>query len=397
VLNALLRPVRFRLDQAQLTAALAHGRIRVAPDRELADGPPTRDAMPTLGAAGLLAEDGQLKPEVAATLQVAAAPAQLLSVLVNRAGQPDWQEAIFLKGRGNLPFVAQSADGELLDLALLPTTTDALLAIDELLGLTDLVAVPSGGLYQLDLGAYAALLATADALQVARLRARLSRQAQPEPVFSAELLEEQLQEGLRASDTRWAVTAGQFVCPARLESVQGRLGNGMAALGRAGLMATEAGGGTLTGEGFVLASALGQIVNTAGLTVVVRGEERDGFVAANLTFFRCVTSIWVVTWSEVMEQAAQARVFALTAPLALELVRGLLEPVDLPQPAAPRIPEANPAGPPVPATPFVSTPAPGAAEDPMAASAAAPRFCSQCGAPATGKKFCTACGHRLGP
>ena len=415
-MSPMLLPTRFQLDQRQIAAALVLARIRPSKRSALSDLPPPVEGASVLQGVGVLTEDGQrLTDEAEAMLRVAADPARMLSVVSNQAGRAEWMEAVLVHSAGEGPFVSVGSRDGGFDLALLPTVTQAAVLLDDLLGLTALTSQPGERPFELKLCGYAAALAAADALQSARLQARLARTAQPVPQLSAPVLERQLQEGLNSMDTRWAVTAGRRVCPADLRRVVERMEEGIAELQAAELVRQAAGGYSFTRAGYLLASALSQLVNTGGLSLtVVTGDDRLALAHASL--FRTSVAIWTATWTLVTEQDADVRLFEMSSGGALGLVRGLLEPTEvpeMPEAAQPTVAAAVPSsGGPAPTAAANKCPSCGtenlggarfctgcgmALAQPTAPSPApAPAFCPQCGQRVeAGRRFCTNCGHRL--
>ncbi len=437
-------PTRFQLDQAQVEAALALGGIRPGPRSML---PPPQPGPHLLRDAQVLGPDGRLTAEAEATLRTAADPVQMLSIMSSRTGGR-WAEAVFLRGRNGGPLVAQARQDRKFDLALVPTLTEAVVLIDELLALSDLAARSGDRTLTLNLAGYAALLAAADLLQVTQLESRLARAMTPMPALPPEALQTQLQKGMTNIDTRWAVTAGGMVAPVGLQAASGRMAEGLAALAAAGLADREASGYVFSLPGYLLATSLGELVTTAGLKQMA-GSGTEAASVGQVTLFRSVVSIWAFTWDSAGGTEASLSLAELSAGGALFLVRKLLEPVELPA-AAPvagpaagkrcrcgaevgadhafcpkcgaRVEEPPPAPPPKPAVcakcgkplsegaifcPYcgqsVKGPAPAAAPPPPPVAAGPPpnklppfeRRCPNpsCGRPVPpGKKFCTACG-----
>jgi hypothetical protein len=420
----MLTPFRFQLNQEQLAAALALAGLQPQPSSALpgltAPAPPAA----VLKGAGILAKDGKgLTAEAAAALRAAAAPRRLVSVLFNRAGTPVWHQALFTHGTDDGPYVSQTAKAGVFDFAVLPSATQATVLVDEMLGLTAMAAKPGGAPYNLWLSGYAALLAAADALQTARLKARLARTPQPQPVFTPEELEALLNQGLTATDTRWAVTAGRMAAPVQLQLAQGQMAEGLAGLHDVGLMTRADGGATFTQAGYLLATSLGQLVNTGGLTQMFTAADQR-FTVSQTTFFRAAAAIWMAVWLKVEASDATVQLFEADAANALQMVRRLLEPRGAPEmPAPPQPPAKRDTAPPrlrtAPAPALGACPkcqGPVAAGDkfcdrcgaaigappepavPPPVPAAAPASCPQCQATlAAGAKFCRNCGAAIAP
>lgn len=329
---------RFVLSEAQLGAALSLAGLTPSPRSELPAPPPPGDAQQALAGTNVLGEDGALRAEAAAALAAAADPRRSLTIVTNRAGRPEWTEAVFVSGAddedGASPHVAQSIHEGEIDLALLPTAAQALVTADDLLQLSALPARPGSKALTLDLPAYAALLAVADLLQQARLEARLARERQPLPLITAAAAAEQLARGLESNDTRWAVTAGRAVCPADITQARGHLAAGLDSLARAGLLEAAEGGTSPTAAGFELFGDLGRLLNSAGLVLAsADGDERVAL--AHLTLLRCAEAIWYVAWRRIAQEHATIELFQSSPVAALSVLRGLLEPAELPHIDAP--------------------------------------------------------------
>lgn len=389
-MSPMLHPKRYQLNETQLAAAMTLIGIQPSQQSGLPESAPLSQPSSVLQGTGLLAKGKKrLTTEAEAILRVAADPARMLSVVANRAGQPKWTETVFLHSAGEGPFVSQASDSQVFDFALLPTAMEVAILIDEMLGLTALVSPPGEEAVTLELSGYATALAAADFWQESWLQARLSRQPQPMPAFTAEMLEQQLEQGLANIDTRWAVTAGRMVCPTDLKYTIGRMGEGLAALQAVGLVTPDSDGYKLTQAGHILTSGLGQLVNTGGLSLAVaNGDGR--ITVAHISLFRSAIAIWIAAWTSVEVKDATVRLFQADAGSALNLVHGLLEPIELP---------TSPAGT-VPSSTGATCPSCGAP------TSAGQRFCERCGTalekPKAKKRrnkgqVCSACGQRVEP
>jgi len=369
-MSALLAPTRFQIDRAELASALAG----------------------TVGAASA-------DPQRAAALRVLADPDHLVVVLANRAGSPLWSATRFVVGKGDAGVVARAdaSDGtdaaSAVELVLLPSPALAAVAIDDLVGLTEVVAL-SGSTLELSLAGYAAVLACADALQAATLRARAARQPLATFPVTAELLEAQLRQGLAASDTRWAVTAAQPITPGDLGTATGSLAAGLGELQQEGLVTPAAHGFELTRDGVLLASMFGSLIVTAQLALVAAAGMMEPLVAP-LGIFRASTAIWLAAWSD---GGSSARVTLIPATIggALSVVERLVAPLDAAGVAAAT--RGAGAGRAPAATAQPTQPAPARPADAGApAPSAHPRFCGSCGAPVRdGAVFCGTCGTKVG-
>jgi hypothetical protein len=254
-----------------------------------------------------------------------------------------------------------------------------------------MISRPGESRMELGIAGYSAVLAMADVLQATRLQARMERARHQIPKLGAELLEEQLLKGLDNVDTRWAVTAGRMVCPSHVRLAQGNMGEGLKQLKAAGLVdGSPSGGYTFTQDGFMLASSLGQLVYTAGFSLVV-GYKDDHLAIAHASLFRTTVAIWMVTWSSVSKQDARAEMFEASAAGVISFIRNLLNPVGLPEPSEldkAAAPEKKPVAVAVEET--IAEPAP------KTSAPAGGKVCKYCGRKNTEDAlFCNGCGKEL--
>jgi hypothetical protein len=305
-------------------------------------------------------------PARKAALEVMARPRHSVALMLLRAGETAASETTFFCGPADGPIVAQADDAGGAELALLPSAAIATVAIDELVGISDLAAV-TGDVLELGLAGFAALLAAADASQSASLRARLAREVRSRPPLNAELLEAMLRDGLAAQDTRWAVTAAALVTPADLRSATGAMAAGIGELQQARLLEPAAGGYALTQDGSVVAATFGQLVTVARLTLV-----RPSGDVVPLPIFRAATAIWLALWTDARGARPRVTLVPATVAGALTQIRRMLE--GGMEPAA----------------------APAQARESAAAPPAAISACPKCGTEARpGAAFCGNCGTRL--
>jgi hypothetical protein len=324
-MNETLLPDRFVLNHRQLAAAITLGGLRPSHTSTLPGLPPSPDGLAALAGTNLVTAAGMLTEQAAAVLRAATDPLRMLTVVTNRAGRPAWTETLLAQGAPAGPFALVACSDTEADLALLPTVNQVVTMLDDLLQFTMLPAPPGDTALTLDLTGYAAALAMADVLQVARLGARLARERRPLPVLTPELLEGQLAKGTRTADTRWAVTAAQMAGPADLRPAAGKMAVGLAALQAAGLVGPAGQGFALTDAGFQLADAFTELFNTAAVTMAeTAGADRIG--VGHVTVYRCTTSIWMATWSGGGAQDARVRLMQVSSASALRFVRALLEP-----------------------------------------------------------------------
>lgn len=238
-----------------------------------------------------LETSGEVVPEFAAALEVLAAPTTILSVTSNRAGRSTFHTANFVRGTIDGPVVmqARTQDGAM-DLAVVPTVTEATVLIDQLLHVT---AFPGGGAgtWSLSLTGYAALLAMSDLLLEAQTQARLQRRlAASPPAVTAQALEDQLARGVTGNDTRWAVTAGQVTMLRGLLPAQGQMAAGLDELLETGLAVRQGDGIYPSGHGDTLAAMLAQLFScgSVALSHVVEGRQ---VLVAFLSLFRSVAGL----------------------------------------------------------------------------------------------------------
>lgn len=306
-------PRRFRADTRALAAAAAAAGVAPGPGSLLP--PPAPADASLLRAAGLM-DGGAVDATLAAGLAVAADPGIEVRVTANGAGRPVWVETRVAARPGAPVLAAVAEDDGMFDIAVMGSRRQAVLLLDELIGITDLVAGAPEARYDLDLPGFVALLAAADVLQFAALMARIERAPRrPPPPLGAEQLHGMVERGLQAPDTRWAVTAGAAAAPVGLGLGPGDLAAGLRTLAASGLVE----GRTLTGEGYRVASALNQLVGTASLVVVREGSPAPGWI----TLFRCATAIWAASWGK-GPGGTSVTLLELDHTAALGVVEGML-------------------------------------------------------------------------
>jgi hypothetical protein len=324
-MSPLLIPTRYRITADQLAAALKLAGLKPTKRAGLTLPPPHNNPVASLRDANLLAPDESLTAEAAACLAILADPARQLSVRINDAGEASWRETLILRGADQGGLVARGTiDNGGFDLAFLATPTQAAVLLDDVIGLTALAALPGAWSVDLELPAYAALLASADLIQAAMLRARMERTDSAMPVLTVPALEEQLKLGIKHHDTRWAVSAGSQVCPVQLAGALGKLNIGAKELSSLGFLGLVQGNYILTAIGQRVVATLGQIVRTAGLSVTIdlaSGSAKACFA----TIFRTATAIWVAVWISVTAESARVRFFETDGAGGVGLLWGLLE------------------------------------------------------------------------
>jgi len=271
-----------------------------------------------------LETSGGVVPEFAAALEVLAAPTTILSVTSNRVGRSTFHTANFVRGSVDGPVVmqARTQDGAM-DLAVVPSVTEATVLIDQLLNVT---AFPGGaaGAWSLSLPGYAALLAMSDLLLEAQTQARLQRSlAGRPPAVTAPALEEQLARGIAGNDTRWAVTAGQVTMLRGLLSAQGHMAAGLEELLATGLAVRRGDGIYPSGHGDTLAAMFAQLFScgSVALSHVVEGRQ---VLVAFLSLFRSVAGLTTVNVAS-DDDVPQVEVVRSTQTGVILTLRKLLE------------------------------------------------------------------------
>jgi hypothetical protein len=420
---------RYVLDETQVQAA-----VRLA---EVLPSPRSRLPQPREGAdAGSLSETGLLSPgtqqlsaEATTILGIAASPSRVVAVLTNVAGSPEWRETLVLRGAGHAALVAMSVADRAYELTAAADLDDAVALVDEAWHPAATGSPASAAPVTLPRHAYAALLASADALQSARWRARLARHPfEWRPVLSATVLQGELTRGCSTADTRWAVTASMRLVPWKLELDDDAVRAGLRALHEAGLVEPVSRGFAFTGPGLELASNLAELQRTVGLRAL-DGDGRPDPAPAGSALLQGVRTFLLADWSDGASGSGHVSVRQCSAAAARESVRqflhgalgdaspagtsallcrrcgaGIEDPtanfclrcgarVGAPEPS-PRGPEPSDRGRPERDEGSVKEAARASA---AARPAAADRTCPRCGrdVPAT-KKFCTGCGNRLG-
>jgi len=327
-------PSRFRLSTDRLSTALAVSGVTPVRGSGLPAPAPTTNPGTTLG--DVVGDD---TPAVALALRAAAAPARILRIAVHRPGAAVARATRMVRAPAPDEAVVSwaSTDGEY-SFVVVPNINLAVILLDEMLSITDLVAGPGTVRLELDAVGFAALLAASDAVREHWLRERLDRVVDPTPpVLTAARLEECWQRGLRNDDTRWAVAAARFASPVKPSTLTGHLGDGLASLRTLGVVAPSAGGDVPTDPGTFLLTVLGQIVATASIVpLAVTEGERVPLTA--ITLIRTATTIWAAGWTGPWSEPTVTLV-DLTVEGALEMLRRLVEdlatPVSMPTPRAP--------------------------------------------------------------
>ncbi|MGW4768088.1 SH3 domain-containing protein [Nocardia sp. NPDC004278] len=320
--------MRFRLNPDQLAAALSIAEVQPGPRSTLPVQTPPTDPAAALQDTGLLEDDGRLIGPTMRALRIAADPARTVVITANRAGQASWKSALLLHGDENDTFVMQAGTGDDgFDFAVVPTLAQATVLVDELLDLTSYGPGASSPPIDLDLIAFAALLAATDTAQEARLAGGLGRKVTPgPPELRALELEEQLAKGLASGDTRWALPAAQGAAPVSLAAAAGRMTEGLARLALLGLVRLEAlGSYRFTHAGTAVARTFGQLLTTGSIAVFT-GAAAERTALAHFTVFRSTFTTRFAFWSELAARNPRVELFETTAEVALRLVHDVLDP-----------------------------------------------------------------------
>ncbi|MGY4100162.1 SH3 domain-containing protein [Nocardia sp. R16R-3T] len=318
----------FRLDPDQLAAALSIAGLEPGPRSTLPLITPPPDPAAALRDTGLLEADDRLTRPATGALRIAADPAHTTAITANHAGQDKWTAALVLRGDEDDTFVMQAGTGDDgFDFTVVPTLTQAAMLVDHLLDLTSYGPGFASLPIDLDLIAFAALLAAADAAQEARLAGVLHRNLAPGPLELRALeLEEQLAKGLAAGDTRWALSAAQGATPVSLAAAAGRMTEGLARLASLGLVRLEAlGSYRFTDAGTAVARSFGQLLTTGSIAVMAGAATKQDALAY-FTVFRSTFSTRFACWRELAARNPRTELFETTTEVALRLVRDVLDP-----------------------------------------------------------------------
>ncbi len=318
-----LLPDRFLLTQEHLAAALSLAKLTPGPRSSFRHLPSVDKPANVLKDTKLLGEDGKLTAEADAALRAAANPTRVLAVTSYYAGDDNLRSVAFIQGSDGEHFVMQDQVVQGWDLVLLPTAAQAVVLVDELLTLSALPARAGAADVELDLPAYAALLAAADLRQDERLNARRARSQQRTLLLTADALEEALRKGLTATDTRWAVTAARLVSPVGLGAASGQLASGLERLQAAGLVERARGGFAPTEAGLGFMGSLGYLLNASAFTLGVAEGEGQTTVEI-LSLFRTMASIWLALWTSDAQNEAAVHLLEVSGAGALRAVRDLL-------------------------------------------------------------------------
>lgn len=377
----MLIPRRYVLDTPTVAGALHLA--GVDPDPRL--GWPAPAPGGDVGKAGLLDDGGDLTPEAVRALEIAARPERMVRIALARAGMVETagtQLAWRSDGEGYV-FWTPNAAGY--DLAFVPTDTQAMLLVDELIQATDLPCRDGDGRAEIPAAAYAALLAAADSMADLHLRSRLDGTPLPREIsFDAASLESAIEAAAARSDARRALSAAFAGLPFGPEHFRGRMGEGLAALDEAGLVEPDPSGPGPSAAGFLLIAALVQLVTTATISTQVLHPE--GIVGLSpVTVFRAAEDILMAVWRRSAPDST-VLVAEVNASAVLGVIDGLLG-SDVPDDARLRRPAPVPSAPP-PAEPLAADAPP--PPEPQAKDV----FCTKCGAryPDSANRFCNSCG-----
>jgi hypothetical protein len=343
---------------------------------------------------------GRLIPEFAEILAILIDPKRQVSCVANTAGEAQWEDHRFFSAiPSSGAFVHfEKRDGEY-KFVRFPSAADAAAHVSSVLEPLDITARPERDEIVLDLRAYAALLAGADAVQATALRARLARAAPAKPVLTPQLLQNELQKALANPVSSWAAAAGHLLSPVKLDATAVQMTPGMAALQNAGLICPVQRGSVFTDSGEQFANAFNRLVWIAGLTLDVLSDS-EWVKAAHLSLFLCADGIVITSSMDLSAPTPNVHLLQASAAGARQQIHRLLdfEPSSV-------------------ASKTASPPADSAAERTCSACGktvmAGARFCpwcgsdqsrpqiptcSACGKPAVNlnAKFCAGCGAKLG-
>jgi len=219
------------------------------------------------------------------------------------------------------PFVIATATDVGFDLTLLTNRSLALSWLDRALSLTTLPSPSATDRLDLDLPSYAALLALADAVTEIRLREQLARQQRRIDGLTLDDIRSAFENGLNATDDRWAVSGTRLVCPVDLATAAANLEQGITRLTELGLTTGDASSLGLTQNGAPFVSSLASQPRSTGLsTAVMEGSDID---VSHLTVHRSAVAIHVGAWKALGDQPR----LSLSQPSAarfLDLIDGLI-------------------------------------------------------------------------
>jgi len=267
--------------------------------------------------------NAELTEEAAAALRIAERPRSSLTVVTNRSGDPEWRALTLRMAEGfQGAFAVREEHDGAIDLTLLPSVTQAVVYLDELLELSR--TTPGDDRVELDLAGWSALVAATDAVRESELRAELERRTDaPPPALHAAALQQQLEAGLAGNDTRWLATAAVPLTPTPLATGEQALAAGLGTLARAGLAVQADDRHALTERGLALVRELGRHIIAATL---VRIEHAAGETprASVVSLIRGPLSAWLAFWNDVGEGRGNVTLVSTSPVSGLNTLRGLL-------------------------------------------------------------------------
>ncbi len=387
-------PVRYRLDERQsaalfqLTAVVPDGRL-IVPAEAVAHPDEVLSDTNLLDAAGT-----RPVPVLDAALRIVAAPSRILTVRTSTPGINEWDITRVAAGPTGGPYVMVATPDDGLDLLVVSSELEAAALLDGFLDLSTLPIRPVSPDVVLSFAAWIGMLATVDVRRRAALRATLDRRPLTDGAFDAADLSAQLEGGLAANDTNWAITVFAPLSPVDLRGGP-PTGQAMSqAMKEAGLVEIDGELCVLTELGVDLAELFGSIIKWGSVTLTSAGLNPDVRLG-EISILRAAFRLGLGFWNG-EDGGFEATLVEPEADAAVEMVRRMLllpvPPSDLP--------------PTVQACPGCS-----------ASIAVGQRFCAACGqdlqaedepsivaCPSCGAafdpdsgRFCAACGTAVGP
>lgn len=219
------------------------------------------------------------------------------------------------------PFVIATPTDTGFDLTMLTNRAMALAWFDRVTMASRVPTPAAVDRLDLDLPAYAALLALADAITEVRLREQLDRQQRPLPGLTLDQLRSAFDTGMSTIDDRWAVSGARLVCPVDLAPAAAELGAGVNRLTELGLTAGNDASIGVTQAGAPFVSSLASQPRSTGIaTAVALGDTID---VSHFTVHRSAIALHVAAWKTL----GDAPTLSLSQPAAarfLDLIEGLI-------------------------------------------------------------------------
>jgi hypothetical protein len=383
-------PVRYVIGHVQ--AAALFELVGVVPDGRLIDRtePVTHPADVLRDTDFLDAAGTRPVPVLDAALRIVAAPSRILTVRISVPGIDQWSLTRVAAGPTGGPYVVVATPADGLDLIVLSSELEVAALLDGFLDLSTLPIRPVSPDVVLSFAAWVGMLAAVDVRRRAALRATLDRRPLTDGAFDAADLSAQLEGGLAANDTDWAITAFTPLSPVDL---RGGPPTGQAmtrAMEEAGLVEIDGEQCVFTELGADLAELFGSVIKWGSVTLTSAGLNPDVRMG-ELSVLRAAFRLGLGFWNG--ETAGfEATLVEPEADAAVEMVRRMLLlplPPSIPVPTAQTCPgcgavvadgqrfcvecgqDLQAGG----VTPIVACPACGADFDPEFG-----RFCAACGA-----------------